>query len=90
MGTDTCIDRRSPSAENVVMTIATLDGRALARVAVAWFARLTELAKTDPFEAGRLASAMYAHLAAHRPESPAPLDAGFTPTEVASDPRGSR
>jgi hypothetical protein len=67
--------------------IADLDTAGMARVPVAWFARLTEIAKVDPFEAGRLASTMYSHLAAHRPESPAPLDAGFEPTERVSDPR---
>ncbi len=74
-------------ASLVSQLVADLDLAGLARVPVAWFARLTEIAKVDPFAAGQLASAMYCHLAAHRPESPAPLDAGFEPTEVARDPR---
>lgn len=61
----------------------------LAMVGAAWFARLPEVAKSDPHAAGTLAAAMYGHLAAYRPESPAPLDAGFAPTEVARDPRST-
>ena len=64
-----------------VAAVDNLDGPGLARVGAAWWLRLTELAKADPFEAGRLAAAMWSHMSAYRPESPAPLDAGFEPTE---------
>lgn len=60
----------------------------LAVVGVAWFGRLAELAKVDPVGAEKLAAAMFGHLASYRPESPAPLDSGFEPTEVEPDPRG--
>lgn len=65
----------------IVSSLAKASPRLLAAGAVAWFAALDELAKVNPDEAGRLAAAMYAHLAAYRPESPAPLDSGFLPTE---------
>lgn len=57
---------------------------------VEWFADLDRLAKIDPVEAGKRARAMWSHLAAHRPESPAPLSDGFTPTEPppSGPPRG--
>ena len=71
----------------VTAALAQLGALGLARVPVAWFKALGELAKVDPYEAGRLARAMYDHLSAFRPESPAPLDAGFVPTEPARDPR---
>jgi hypothetical protein len=59
----------------------------LAASGSSWFADLDELAKVDPIEAGRLARAMFGHLSAHRPESPAPLSDGFEPTEAIRDPR---
>ncbi|MDQ3366643.1 MAG: hypothetical protein M3680_14560 [Myxococcota bacterium] len=77
----------SEAATLLVQLVPELDLEGMARLPVAWFSRLTEIAKVDPFAAGQLASAMYCHLAAHRPESPAPLDAGFEPTEIARDPR---
>lgn len=69
-------------ADVAVVAIAQSDSPGLARVGAAWFAQLDVIAKVDPLEAGRLAAAMYGHLAAHRPESPAPLDSGFVPTET--------
>lgn len=73
----------------VARIIPTLDVAGLERVPGPLFAALTELAKADPREAGRLASALWAHLVAHRPESPCPLDSGFKPTEPIRDPRGN-
>jgi hypothetical protein len=75
-------------AKLVIDLIHGLDAPGMARVGAAWLVQLTEFAKLDPREAGKLAAAMFAHLANYRPESPAPLDAGFEPTEIARDPRG--
>lgn len=60
------------AAARATMPPADLE-RALARDGAAWFAALDELAKRDPGAAGALARAMWGHLSAHRPESPAPL-----------------
>lgn len=76
--------------ELLATMIVSADRRELAAVAVAWFGALDVLAKHDPLAAGELARAAWDHLAAHRPESPAPLDANFTPTEAARDPREAR
>jgi len=73
----------SERVELLVSAIERGDALELAAVPVAWFRALGELAKQDPIEAGRLTAAMYSHLAAYRPESPAPLDSGFVPTEPA-------
>lgn len=74
-------------ATAVAKLLAHLTADELAVVGVAWFARLDEIAKVDPVGAARLAAAMFGNLSRYRPESPAPLDAGFEPTEVERDPR---
>lgn len=71
----------------VVELMGGLDAGGLAQAGSAWFSRLSELAKVDPVAAGGLAAAMFSHLVSCRPESPAPLDAGFEPTEIERDPR---
>jgi hypothetical protein len=53
----------------------------VAEHARAAIADLRRLGATDPAAAGVIASAMWSALIAHRPASPAPLDAGFLPTE---------
>lgn len=68
-------------ADTAVAAVDRLDAAGLARAGAAWWSRLEVVAKTDPAGAGRLAAAMLAMLSAYRPESPAPLDAGFEPTE---------
>lgn len=85
-GTTVALQRRERT-DLALELIATLDAGGLELVGVAWFLRHVEIAKADPVEAGRLAAAMYNHLAAYRPESPAPLDSGFAPTEIERDPR---
>ena len=75
-------------ADAVAKLLEHLTAEELAVVGVAWFGRLAELAKVDPVGADKLAAAMFGHLASYRPESPAPLDSGFEPTEVERDPRG--
>lgn len=67
--------------------IADLDAPRLARIGVALFQQLDVIAKSNPQGAGEIAAALYGMLSAYRPESPAPLDAGFVPTEAAHDPR---
>lgn len=54
----------------------------LAELARTWWALLEMLAKRDPVAAGRLARVQWDQLSGFRPEAPAPLDDGFTPTEA--------
>ncbi len=65
-----------------VAAVGNLDAGGLARVGAAWWRQLEQVARVDPGAAGRLAAGMFAMLSAYRPESPAPLDAGFAPTEA--------
>lgn len=70
-------------ADVAAAAMGRLDAHGLRRAGAAFWLALAELSKHNPRAAGELAAAMYAMLAAYRPESPAPLDANFVPTETA-------
>ena len=64
------------------LDLAVVDAELLARHGAGWVSAVEDLGNRDPHAAGKLAAAMLAHLARYRPESPAPLDADFAPTEA--------
>jgi hypothetical protein len=64
------------------LELAEPDPDLMARVGAGWVSALEDLAKHNPAAAaGGLAAGMLAHLRRYRPETPAPLDSGFAPTE---------
>lgn len=69
-------------ASFVARLMADLGPGGLSRAAAAWWSALELVAKVSPPLAGDLARGMWCHMAAYRPETPHPLDSGFSPTEA--------